>query len=339
MRAKIVFYSALCVILGTSVWLVLSHAHWAKSSLHPEVSSKTTPSPTRTVAATKTAVAPAPDSSSQVMSWQQAKWSPAVNAIVDDQAAYDQRLAAIDTMAGKKLSDADREALYAFLRQKSGLDNGQLEQVVKNRLMDVLCALDPPPPGLLDLLAQIYHDPDQNVVLRDYAVQHVAAFYQQMEIATDVDPQDKSAGLAAARKILWDALSETDNSIAGTALLGLTRLSKESPEAFDPRQIGGVAEQMAGLTTSGELTRITAIQVCAQLNVQDALPVIQAAVENGQTMTVRISAIGALGSMGGAEEIPLLNRVLQGAEERLKLPAQQALKQIENRLQTQVTSR
>jgi len=95
---------------------------------------------------------------------------------------------------------------------------------------------------------------------------------------------------------------------------------------------------MAGPATSGELTRITAIQVCAQLNVQDALPVIQAAVQNGQTMTVRISAIGALGSLGGAEVIPLLNSVLQGTEERLKLPAQHALNQIENRLQTQAKS-
>ena len=258
---------------------------------------------------------------------------------MDVQAAYDRRLAAVEAMVGKKPSDADREGLYAFLRQKSGLDNGQLEQVVKNKLMDVLCAMNPPPPGLLDLLTQIYHDPDQNAVLRDYAVQHVAAFYQQLEIATDVNPQEKSAGLAEARKILWDALSETDSSIAGTALLGLTRLSRESPEAFDPRQIAGVAQEMAGAATSGELTRITAIQVCAQLNAQDALPVIQAAVQNGQTMTVRISAIGALGRLGGAEQIPLLNHVLQDAEERLKLPAQQALKQIENRLQTQVTSR
>ena len=289
-------------------------------------------------AATNPAVAPAPASSTAVESQQWVEWSPAVYTIVDDQAGYDQRLAAIETMAGKKLGDADREAVYAFLRQKSGLDNGQLEQVVKNRLMDVLCALNPPPPGLLDLLTQIHHDPDQNGVLRDYAVQHVAAFYQQMEIATDVDPQDKSTGLAAARKILWDALAETDSSIAGTALLGLTRLSKESPAAFDPRQIGGVAEQMAGPATLGELTRITAIQVCAQLNVQDALPVIQAAVQNGQTMTVRISAIGALGRLGGAEAIPLLNSVLQGTEERLKLPAQHALNQIENRLQTQAKS-
>ena len=203
--------------------------------------------------------------------------------------------------------------------------------------MDVLCAMNPPPPGLLDLLTQMYHDPGQNVVLRDYAVQHVAAFYQQLEIATDVASQDKSAGLAAARKILWDALAETDSSIAGTALLGLTRLSRESPEAFDPRQIGGLAEQMAGPATSNELTRITAIQVCAQLKVQDALPVIQAAVQNGQTMTVRISAIGALGGLGGAEQIPFLNSMLAGMEDRLKPAAQHALEQITTR-QTQLAS-
>ncbi len=337
MRARIVFYSALGVVLGASAWLLFSHTHWAKKSLPPQTSSQATPSTARMVAANNAAVAPAPASTTSVMSRQQVELSPAVDTIVDDQAGYEQRLAAIETLAGKKLSDADREALYAFLRQKSGQDGVQMEQVVKNRLMDVLCALNPPPLGLLDLFTQIYHDPDQNGVLRDYAVQHVAAFYQQMEIATDVDPQDKGAGLAAARKVLWDALSETNSSMAGTALLGLTRLSRENPEAFDPRQIAGVAEQMAG-PNSSELTRITALQVCAQVNVQDSLPVIQAAVQNGQTMTVRISAIGALGSLGGAEAIPLLNSVLQGAEERLKLPAQHALNQIENRLHTQAKS-
>src|ERR1700690_1214798 len=329
MRARIVFYSAFCIVLGASAWLVFSHAHRSKSALPPEVSGLAAPSPTRTVAAAKPGVAPASAPSPSVVSRQPVGLSPAIQVIVDDQAGYEQRLAAIDNIRGK-LSGADREALYAFLRQKSGLDNVQLEQVLKNKLMDVLCALNPPPPGLFDLLTQIYHDPAQNGVLRDYAVQHVAAFYQQLEMAADVDPQDKSTGLAQARKVLWDALAETDGSIAGTALLALTRLSRENPESFDPRQIAGVAEQMAGPATPGELTRITAIQVCAQLNVQAALPVIQAAVQNGQTMTVRISAMGALGSLGGAEQIPFLNSVLHGDEERLTLSAQHALDQIQN---------
>jgi hypothetical protein len=270
------------------------------------------------------------------MGQQQAECSPTVYQIVDDQAGYSQRMDAIEMITGK-LTDADREALYTFLGKRSGLDDGQLEQVLKNRLLDVLCALNPPPPGLLDLLTQIYHDSGQNVVLRDYAVQHVAAFYQQLEISTDVDPQDKSTGLAQAQKILWEALSETGSSIAGTALLGLVRLSRESPQEFDQKQMAEAAEQMAGLAAAGELTRVTAFQMCAQLNVQDALPVIKAAVQDGQTMAVRISAIGALGDLGGSEEIPLLNDILQGNEQRLKLPAQTALNRIEQRLQLQAS--
>ena len=347
MKAKVVFYSALCVVLGASAWLLFFQARWPKKSFHPEASSRAAPSPALTIAAikpdqtvavTKPAVASAPDSSAPVVSRQQAEWSPAIYPIVDDQADHTQRLAAIETLAGKKLGDADREPLFAFLRQPSGQDNDQWEQVVKNRLMDVLCALDPPPPGLLDLLTQIYQDPGRNGVLRDYAVQHVVALYQQLEIATDVDPQDKSAGLAAAQKILRDALSETGSSIAGTALLGLTRLSKENPEAFDPRQIGGVAEQMAGPGTSCELTRITALQVCAQLNVQDALPLVLQAARNGETISVKISAIGALGQLGGPEQVLFLNSVLVGTEDRLKPAAQQALKQINTR-QAQLASR
>jgi len=347
MKTRIVFYSALCVVLGASAWLLFSHAGWPTKSFHPEASSRVAPSSARTIAAiapdrmvavTNPAVASAPDSSIPVVSRQQEAWSPAIYAIVDDQADYSRRLAAIETLAGKKLGDADRDGLYAFLGKKSGQDSDQMEQVVKNRLMDVLCALDPPPPGLLDLLTQIYHAPDQNGVLRDYAVQHVVAFYQQLEIATTLAPQDKSDGLSAARKVLWDALSETDSSIAGTALLGLTRLSRENPGAFDSRQIGVVAEQMAGSGTSGELTRITAIQVCAQLNVQDALPGVLQAAQNGETISVKISAMGALGQLGGPEQVPFLNRVLAGTEDRLKPAAQHALEQITTR-QTQLAGR
>ena len=44
-----------------------------------------------------------------------------------------------------------------------------------------------------------------------------------------------------------------------------------------------------------------------------------------------ISAVGALGGLGGPEQTALLEDLVNGPEPRLKGPAQQALKQIQNR--------
>jgi len=262
--------------------------------------------------------------------------SSAVRLIVDEQAEYTLRLAAIHE-AFVNFTDADRQALYTFLLQQSPLDGNQSGHVLKNMLMDGLCALNPPPAGLGDVLTGVYQDKNQNVVLRDYAVQHMVSFYKQMEKLPDDGQPARQNDLSKIQGTLWEALNETDSSIAGTALLGLEQLSEEQ-SGFDRNRITKTALQLADDNGSGELTRITAFQVCARLHVSDALPLLEQAASQGQSVPLRISAIGALGTMGDSQAVPLLNSLLNGPEERLKLPAQQALNQIKNRLQTQAKS-
>ena len=132
-----------------------------------------------------------------------------VQTIVDQQATYQQRSDAIRALTAGKLTDADREALYEFLKEHNSDDDRQLGQVLKNQLMDALCAMEPPPQGLGDLLEQIYADRDQNAVLRDYAVQHLATFYEQMAAALGVDEQTRANELKLAQQTLWDASNET----------------------------------------------------------------------------------------------------------------------------------
>jgi len=146
----------------------------------------------------------------------------AIQVILDEQAPDAKREAALHGLAGK-LTDLDREALYTFLKEHVPGDDGQLGQVLKNALLDKLCQMEPPPAGLLDLLTQIFQDAGQNIVLRDYAVQHLAAFYRQMASAPGVDSQTSSDELSQARQVLWAAVNETDSSISGSAMLGLVR--------------------------------------------------------------------------------------------------------------------
>jgi hypothetical protein len=115
-------------------------------------------------------------------------------------------------------------------------------------------------------------------------------------------------------------------------LLALTRLSQEFGADFDRKKIAATAAQMAGSAGTGELTHITACQICAQLGNTNALPVVMQLAENGETIPVRMSAIGALGSLGTSAQIPFLNSVEQGNDDRLKKPAQQALNRLKQRL-------
>jgi len=285
----------------------------------------------------KPRLAPNPANLQRGANPQQSGLRPFVDVIVDSQTSIDQRLAAIDSIKGR-LTNADRESLYNFLRQESAADNGQLGQVLKNRLLDVLCALNPPASGLLDLLAEIYQDQGQNTVLRDYAVQHMVAYCQQLGSDARL-AQAQSEELEHAKTLLWQALTETDSSIAGTALLGLDRLSQAGEPDADHTKISAVALKLAGDTDAGELSRITAFQVCANLGLLDALPIVWDAAQNGATVPVQLSAIGALGMLGGPDQIPFLNNLIQGNNNRLKLPAQHALDQIKFRLKQQAQAK
>jgi hypothetical protein len=262
--------------------------------------------------------------------------SIAVRKILDEKAGFIARERAAQYIG--KLSSLDREAIYGFLRQHAPGDGQQANQVLKNGLMDDLCQMQPPPDGLRELLAGIYEDSSQDEVLRDYALQHLAAFYRQMSNATGLDPAFQNNELQQTQDVLWQALNETGSTIAGTALLGISQLYQQGEAGFDSQKIASAALKLAGDSASGELTQITAFQVCANLNVSAALPVILASVQQPSTETVQISAIAALGQLGGQAQESTLEGFIQGTDPRLKLPAQHALERIEQRLQQQAGS-
>jgi hypothetical protein len=254
-------------------------------------------------------------------------WSD-VEIIADDNAEYQARLEAIKHLP-RTLTQADWKALKAFLLKPDSEDEGQLNQVVKNELMDSLCEMTPPPDGLGNVMGQTFGNLLQNEVIRDYAVQHLATLDETL--AANGGPgvaKEEQTG----QQVLWNALSETGDSIAGTALLGLVRLSQQPNANVDTSQLDAAALDLANDSTAGELAKITAYQVCAQLNVQGALPQVEAAAQNSQDVSVQISAIGSLGLLGGSKDISLLQNLLAGDEKgRLELPIQTAITRIETR--------
>jgi hypothetical protein len=260
----------------------------------------------------------------------EASLSAPVGLLVDEQADYMQRLAAAREVS-TNLTVPEREALYAFIRQKNATDEDQSGRVLKNAMMDSLCEMDPVPPGLGNLLVDVFYDESNDVVVRDYALQHMVAFQEGLSRSLEQSRgrQDESKRVV---ETIWAALSETDSSVAGTALLGLSRLS-ESMKQSDRRRVSTEALRLAQLDGVGELTRISAFQVVAGLDAKEALPILIQAAQGGETLALRISAIGALGRVGDSSAVNLLANLYAGPDVRLRIPAERALRAIEEKKQ------
>ena len=192
------------------------------------------------------------------------------------------------------LSAADREAVARYLKYG---ENSDIELVIKNDLMNKLRNQKTLPPELTGVLLDLYSDRKQNVTVRIYALQHLRPQY---ELTRD----------AAIRQAFYDALNETDNEIAGGALLALRDLCTEYPKEFDTAVISRRAAEIARDGNVSNLTRLSAVQVAAMLDNAEIEPAIRSLAENSSTpLTLRLSAIAGLGQLKRPESRPTLEQL------------------------------
>lgn len=194
------------------------------------------------------------------------------------------------------LSAADREAVARYLKYG---ENSDIELVIKNDLMNKLRNQKTLPPELTGVLLELYSDRKQNITVRIYALQHLRPQY---ELTRD----------AAIRQAFYDALNETDNEIAGGALLALRYLCAEYPNEFDTAVISRRAAEIAQDGNVNNLTRLSAVQVAAMLGNAEIEPAIRSLAENASTpLTLRLSAIAGLGQLKRPESRPTLELLAQ----------------------------
>ena len=192
------------------------------------------------------------------------------------------------------LSAADREAVARYLKYG---ENSDIELVIKNDLMNKLRNQKTLPPELTGVLLDLYSDRKQNITVRIYALQHLRPQY---ELTRDV----------AIRQAFYDALNETDNEIAGGALLALRYLCTEYPNEFDTAVISRRAAEIAQDGNVNNLTRLSAVQVAAMLGNAEIEPAIRSLAENASTpLTLRLSAIAGLGQLKRPESRPTLEQL------------------------------
>jgi hypothetical protein len=218
--------------------------------------------------------------------------------------------------------------LTEFLTIRHAEDDSQTGHVLKNDIMDALIGQKTPEPGLAGSFVGIYQDKSQNIVIRDYALQHLVLLSERLDGSAVWDPALIQVEQKLIQETLWQTAEAHDSSMAGTALLGLTQISETHPEV-DRNRLGQVARDTTEIGIN-EAARVTAFQVCARLRVADALPLALQAAQNDSSSIVRISAIGALGLFGNADDVSILNQIAEKSS-RFKPVAMLAVKRIQER--------
>lgn len=152
-------------------------------------------------------------------------------------------------------------------------------------------------------LAAIATDSNFDLIVRDYALQHLGHIREE---GGDPDVIDRT---------LRSALSETQNTLAGTALLALNRYSESST-------LGVNALTIATNQSNDLRSRLTALQVAGKQGHSEALPLaVSIAGDEGQPTTLRMSAIATIGDLQAGEHASLLQQLSQSNDDRLRSAA------------------
>lgn len=202
---------------------------------------------------------------------------------------------------------------------------------LQNDLLLALRRQKSPPPHLPEILVEILRDRTFDVGLRDYAVQHLASWYEEITL-----PSGPAAQTQEARRelvaIFIEALGEVDTSIAGTALLSLHRLAAADPAIpLPPAFVLETAVRFVTDPAVGDLSRITAIQICAERGQSEVLPAVAGLAGSRASLPLRLSALSALGALGKPEHREILASLAAGPPSTLARAAAAALHRFDAR--------
>jgi hypothetical protein len=202
---------------------------------------------------------------------------------------------------------AARTALQKLEEPYRGQNARQLMEFnsMKNNLLDRVLAQEEIPTELGRRLIAMYYNTSYDPVWRDYVVQHLAdwvlkASAQQTE---DVTP---------AIDALWGAARGGDATIAGSALIGLGRLSAILPKDSWSAYQATVAAYASSSATAEPLMA-TALQLASGMGRTDVLPSARRMTVAAKSMALRLSSIAVLGDLGDAGDRRALSAIVSTA--------------------------
>ena len=156
------------------------------------------------------------------------------------------------------------EAASAFAERPSPRATAQERRQAasdKNQRMDELLDLPSIPADYGATMVALYRDDTQDVLTRDFAVQHIGLYAQALHRAGSYDAGSDDARLC--RTALLDAAGETGTIVAAAAFRALSDLA-----GFDSHIEAGRLDEMlvscAGDGAASTAARVMAVQLCGE---------------------------------------------------------------------------
>ena len=251
---------------------------------------------------------------------------------VEGQRDYNTRALALRQLT-RELHSNDVQVLRQFLdvraRDQSDMNERQFNSI-KNEVLDALVRQDQMPEKLGMDLVRMYRDEKNDDVWRDYCLQFMTTYWNRMQVMPE--NTNWTAERPELIKAYWDAISEKQGGIAGTALIGLELLSQKAPE-FNRQEVEQAAVTLASDEACGPATRLTALRLCGQLGRQEALAPARVLAQTADNVPLQMAAIATVGDLGGVQDAELLASLAGSTDKRIQTVAAAAQKKLAARLQ------
>ena len=195
--------------------------------------------------------------------------------------------AGVPEMAGERLAEKIPAWMPSSSRAQMASD--------KNQLMDELLNRPEIPADYGLQMVALFRDREQDVVTRDFAVQHIGLYAEALN-RRGVYRAD-SVEVRTLRAALDEAAAETKTIVAAAAFRALADMAPFDPH-IDGRRLDGRFAACAADSSAAPAARVMAVQLCGEQKVASARPTLVAlAADASAPAPLRLSARKASLSM------------------------------------------
>jgi hypothetical protein len=261
--------------------------------------------------------------------------------LTDTGQPYQVRISLLRNTLSSECSEPELRYLYQLLEKPA--PKGELPEqwyVIANDIMTKIFTYENDPQRFSTNFIGLLNDSHQPEVIRDYAVQYLAAWLnprsaQATAVSLATPPPEIAAQvLQSLVSAMMDPALE-QSSIPGTTLMMLVEL-KRSESGVDCTQAittlkPWLSQALQDGSTLNNSVRVSAVSAAGILAPTEFRPIIRkiAYQENGSS-SLRLPAIAALGHSGNAEDLIELQRIA-GSSSNLTFAAQDSIQLLELR--------
>ena len=142
----------------------------------------------------------------------------------------------------------------------------------KNQVMDKLLNQPQMPFDYGDVMIGLYRDKSQDVLTRDFAVQHIGLYAQALARRGKYDAENAES--RKLRSALFDAAGETRTIVAAAAFRALADMAVFDPRV-DTNRLDSLLAACTADTSSDPASRSMAVQLCGERRVRSSRPALE----------------------------------------------------------------